>query len=226
VGHLRQLIEVVKVFGEKYAPSNVRLTPAALQQLADAAKEGIAEVDRLMPDVIIAEEKRHEAFAKLSPLATRIGGLAQASDIKPAALAQIAELVHEIHGRNHHKAKPDDEGGRFSATHRSFTEQIERLTRLIELLEAQPGYLPSVESLTPAALRLYAGELSRLNRTAFTAESALTAARRERNEILYAPVTGMVDTALAVKAYVKGLFGATSPEYKEVNHIHFRVRNP
>jgi hypothetical protein len=133
--------------------------------------------------------------------------------------------VHEIHGRSHHKAKPDDEGGRFSAAHRSFTEQIERLTQLIELLEAQPGYLPSVEELTPPALRLYADELSRLNRTAFTAESALTAARRERNEILYAPVTGMMDTALAVKAYVKGVFGATGPEFRQVNRIHFRGRN-
>jgi hypothetical protein len=45
------------------------------------------------------------------------------------------------------------------------------------------------------------------------------------NEILYAPVTGITDTALAVKSYIKGVFGATSPQYKEVNHIHFRSRN-
>jgi hypothetical protein len=63
-----------------------------------------------------------------------------------------------------------------------------------------------------------------LNRMAFTAESALVTARRERNEILYAPQTGMIDTALAVKAYVKGVFGAASPEFKAVNHIHFQGR--
>jgi hypothetical protein len=224
VGHLRQLIAVVEVFGERYAPANTRLTVSALTQLADAAKEGIAQVSRMIPPCVEAEWNRHEAFARLSPLATRIGATAKAGDIKPAALAQIEELVHKIHGRSRHRVKPDEGGNHFSATHRSFTEQIERLTQLIELVEAQPGYQPSVADLTPPALRLYAGELSRLNRMAFTAESALTAARRERDEILYAPVTGMTDTALAVKAYVKGVFGAQSHEFREVNHISFLNR--
>jgi hypothetical protein len=31
----------------------------------------------------------------------------------------------------------------------------------------------------------------------------------------------MTDTALAVKEYVKAVFGATSPQYREVNHISF-----
>jgi hypothetical protein len=225
------LIEVVKVFGERYAPPNARLTLPALQQLADAANEGIAQVDRLMPDAIMAVGRRHEAFARLPSLSTRIGGLARVCDIKPAALAQIEELVRKIHGKRHHRVKPADRDGEghipaahqtFAASHRTFTDQIEHLTCLIELVEDQPGYLPSVADLTPPALRLYAGELASLNRMAFTAESALATARRERNEILYAPVTGMIDTALAVKEYVKGVFGAASPEFKEVNHIHFK----
>jgi hypothetical protein len=33
-----------------------------------------------------------------------------------------------------------------------------------------------------------------------------------------------MDTALAVKEYVKALFGAKSPQYKQVNHIKFRSR--
>jgi hypothetical protein len=224
VGHFRLLIEVVKVFGERYAPPNARLTLPALQQLADAANGGIAQVDRLMPDAIIAVGRRHEAFARLPSLSTRIGGLARVCDIKPAALAQIEELVRKIHGKRHHRVKPaDGDGeGHFAASHRTFTDQIEHLMQLIELVEAQPGYLPSVADLTPPALRLYAGELASYNRMAFTAESALATVRRERNEVLYAPVTGMIDTALAVKEYVKGVFGAASPEFKEVNHIHFQ----
>jgi hypothetical protein len=223
-----------------------------------------------MPDAIIAVGRRHEAFARLPSLSTRIGGLARVCDIKPAALAQIEELVRKIHGKRHHRVNPADRDGHFpashqtfsashqtftdqtehlttfpashqtftdqtehlrhipaahqtfAASHRTFTDQIEHLMQLIELVEGQPGYLPSVADLTPPALRLYAGELASLNRMAFTAESTLATARRERNEILYAPVTGMIDTALAVKEYVKGVFGAASPEFKEVNHIHFQ----
>ena len=54
------------------------------------------------------------------------------------------------------------------------------------------------------------------------AELALATARQQRNELLYEPKTGMMDTALAVKDYVKAVFGAASPQYKEVKHIQFR----
>jgi hypothetical protein len=52
----------------------------------------------------------------------------------------------------------------------------------------------------------------------------LTAARQARNELLFAPKTGMIDTALTVKEYIKAAFGATSKEYKEVRHISFHNR--
>jgi hypothetical protein len=54
------------------------------------------------------------------------------------------------------------------------------------------------------------------------AEVPLASARQERNKLLYAPKTGMMDTALAVKEYVKAVFGTSSPQYKEVQHIRFR----
>jgi hypothetical protein len=55
VGHLRQLIAVVKVFGQRYAPPNARLTVPALQQLAEAANEGLAQVSRMIPPCVVAE---------------------------------------------------------------------------------------------------------------------------------------------------------------------------
>jgi hypothetical protein len=50
----------------------------------------------------------------------------------------------------------------------------------------------------------------------------LANARAERDKLLYAPKTGMMDTALAVKEYVKSVFGSKSTQYKEVQRIKFR----
>jgi hypothetical protein len=43
-----------------------------------------------------------------------------------------------------------------------------------------------------------------------------------RNQILYNPNTGLVDIALSTKSYIKSVFGATSPQYKQVSGLVFR----
>ena len=47
--------------------------------------------------------------------------------------------------------------------------------------------------------------------------------RIQRDTILYNPLTGLVQTALEVKKYVKSVFGATSPQYKQVSSLVFNV---
>ncbi|WP_205618080.1 hypothetical protein [Aequorivita vladivostokensis] len=55
-----------------------------------------------------------------------------------------------------------------------------------------------------------------------TAYTAVSNARLERNRILYQENTGLVDTALDIKKYVKSLFGASSPEYNQIRGIKFK----
>lgn len=51
--------------------------------------------------------------------------------------------------------------------------------------------------------------------TAFTAISNSSA----RDKVLYKETTGLVDTAKAVKLYIKSIFGARSAEYTQVSVI-------
>lgn len=50
----------------------------------------------------------------------------------------------------------------------------------------------------------------------------LSNARLNRNVILYKPDTGVVVVAIAVKTYIKAVFGATSPQYKQVSGVEFQ----
>jgi hypothetical protein len=42
-----------------------------------------------------------------------------------------------------------------------------------------------------------------------------------RDQLLYGEETGMVDVAMDVKNYVKSVFGAISPQYKQVSRLRF-----
>ena len=46
--------------------------------------------------------------------------------------------------------------------------------------------------------------------------------RLKRDKTLYAPETGLVEVAAEVKKYVLSLYGASSPEYKQIKGIAFK----
>jgi hypothetical protein len=227
VAYFRQLIDVVESFGGgggDYRPSNEKLTVPELTVILENAYHTIEEVDRLLPEYLTAESNRHDVFANLPALATRVGAIAKVSNIPTLVLTYIEEVIRKIHGVRHHRIKPDDESHHISVSQVSYNEQVEHLNQLIDLVESQPNYSPVEGDLTTHALHHYALDLAGRNNNILLIEPRLAAARQARNGVLYGPKTGMIDTALAVKEYVKAVFGANSPQYKEVNHIHFHTR--
>ena len=44
-----------------------------------------------------------------------------------------------------------------------------------------------------------------------------------RNEELYNPTSGLVETAKKVKKYARSVFKSTSPEFKQLNSIEFNL---
>ena len=48
-------------------------------------------------------------------------------------------------------------------------------------------------------------------------------ARFVRNDIISKPKSGLVDIALDTKAYIKSIFGVTSPQYKQIAKLHFKA---
>ena len=64
------------------------------------------------------------------------------------------------------------------------------------------------------------------NTAVINSETPLTNARIKRNDELYNPQTGLVAVANAVKAYVKSLFGVSSPQYQQLNKLKFKTVTP
>jgi hypothetical protein len=167
----------------------------------------------------------------MPPLATRIQAAAAVADLPEAIMTHIKETVRKIRGSRAKKITVDnvEQGGNTPAKHvsvsqLSFNEQIKHFNQLIEFVASQPSYAPLETELSVSSLRMLLASMRNTNDAVITAAIPLTAARQERDTLLFAPKTGMIDTALAVKLYVKAAFGARSQEYKEVNHISFKNR--
>lgn len=92
---------------------------------------------------------------------------------------------------------------------------------LVDLLENAENYGQTNEFKIPS-LKDYSENLKNANQRIDTAVAQVKEKRIDRNQFLYTPETGLVDTALEAKDYIKGLFETSSPEFKAADAISFR----
>ena len=89
------------------------------------------------------------------------------------------------------------------------------------LLSTIPAYKPKEAFLTVDSLYEKLESLKQANAVFVTADAVAEAARRQRDLVLYAGKTGLVDIAMDSKLYVKSAYGATSPQYKSISGLLF-----
>ncbi|MDR1562214.1 MAG: hypothetical protein LBS54_03875 [Dysgonamonadaceae bacterium] len=228
VGNFDELTGICDGFGPAYSPKPDYLKIPALKTQSVHIKASINDVDYGMSNVATAEDARQKAFALLPPLATRVLAAATVLGLPDVVLVRIKEVVRKIRGD---RAKPikveplleDEEPKKhISVSQKSFNEQIEHFHQLITYVAPHPEYAPTEDDLTVPSLRKLKDKMGITNDGAREANRILDDARDKRNALLYAPGTGMMDTALAVKEYVKAAFGTRSPQYKAVKSISFK----
>lgn len=233
VANLSTLTSVVKGFGEVYNPSKQSITHAALATLAGNANKLLKMVNIALGIYSVATAARDVGFKPLSKLATRILNAIRASDTTEQIDDTVQSLVRKIQGKRATPRKTEEEKvalqaegivvKEVSSSQMSFDNRLDSLDKLIGLLSNIPQYAPNEEDLKLTTLSTDYTNLKSLNTAVVEAGTRLSNARRARNEMFYTPDLGMVDTALAAKAYIKSLFGATSQQYKQVSGLAFKV---
>jgi hypothetical protein len=231
VGHFGQLINVCESFGSRYNPIPEALKIDSLRGQLFRVQGVITAVDNALATFLTAVSARQEKFTLLPPLAIRVQAEAIILGLPDSVVVHIKEVVRKIHGRRARAIKPlvNDNSNpvptkHISVSQMSFNEQIEHLNQLLALVVSQAAYKPAESDLTAAALNGLLSAMRSTNEAVMVVDASLTAARQERDRQLYTPKTGMIDTALTVKEYVKAVFGASSQQYKAVHHIKFENR--
>ena len=232
VANMDSLASFTLGYGPAYNPTKISIKTDALLGISSTAKKTIADVNLAWPIYSNAVAERDVAFTPLSKLATRVLNALKATDTSIQVIDNAKSLVRKIQGvRATPKKTPDQKKAmeaagkevvEISTSQVSFTSRMESLDKLINLLNTIPFYNPNEGELTVDSLTFLSNKLKEKNSAVIASVTPLSNARLARNSILYKTDTGLVDTAMDAKFYIKSLFGATSPEYKQVSKLEFR----
>lgn len=236
VANFEDLISFCQGYGAAYNPSKNSLKLAQLQTQLASVKVNITSVTNTSIAFNNAVNARMAAFDGLKKLSTR---LVNALDVTNASkeLVKDAKTVNaKVQGSKLTKAdagktaKAIDPNApvvetpkTISASQQSYSSLIEHFSKMIAILSTEPTYVPNENELKIVTLNTQLTNLKNTNTAVVNAYTTVSNSRIARNQSLYNPTNGLCVTAKEVKAYVKSLFGATSPQYKQISGIEFKT---
>lgn len=234
VTNLETLITVVTAYGSSYNPSKDSVKLPALQALLTASKESLNAVNIAQSAYSNAVAARESTFEPFSKLITRVNSALKASDTTVQVDESARTIVRKLQGKRASAKLTDEEikaleaegkeVTQISAAQLSYDSKLENFDKLIMLLTSVPQYNPNEEDLKITALTALYNEFKAKNTDVLTATIQLSNARISRDEILYKPLTGLFDIAADTKMYVKSIFGATSPQFKQISKLKFTLK--
>ena len=234
VTNLESLITSIIALETSYNPSRDSIKLPALQALLTASKESLNAVNIAQATYSNAVAARKVAFEPFGKLITRVMNSLKASGTSTQVVQSARTIVRKLQGRRasakiteEEKKALEAEGkevNQISASQMSFDNRIENFDRLIMLLSSIPLYNPNEEELKVETLKALHNQLKEKNSEVILPIVQLSNSRMNRNKILYKENTGIVDIAVDSKTYIKSVFGATSPQYKQVSRLYFKNR--
>lgn len=231
IANFQDLISFCQGYGTSYNPTKESLKIAQLQAQYQSALEKLNITKTQKATFDNATNERRNGFADLKSLSTKIVNSLAVSGADVLAVNNAKSVNKKIQGTSSKKTKTtqvDSENSTtstgISTSQQSYDRLIDHFANLIEVLQQNTTYSPNENDLKLASLQTKLNHLKTTNTNLINAYTLYSNAMIERNQSLYNPLTGLVQTAKEVKQYVKSVFGATSPQYKQVSGLEFKIR--
>lgn len=231
VSNFETLIAFCKGYGADYNPSEISLTLPELQKKITACQASLKAVNTLLIPYTKAVNERDLVYKPIKSLTTRLINAFAACKASPNTLNNAKTYAAKIKGtrintkqttlKDPQNSNPETKNVSISVSQLSFDSQIKNFELLIETLKAEPKYKPNETELQVATLEALLANLRLKNSAVINATEPLSTARITRNNDLYNETTGLVTIAQEVKSYVKSVYGATQPRYKQISGIKF-----
>ena len=242
VANLNKLNEVIATFGTDYDPAKVRIKLSSLQDLYAAGNTEIGTVQTAKNNYSITVDQREQTFKTVKSFTTRIIANLSGTNVTKLLIKDAKSINAKIQAKrinnpntptppqNNTEEPTENLNNDPTSTQHSISRQShisieENFADLVNLLETATGYDPNELEFTIPELQTYTQNLKTANENIDTAVAQVADKRIDRNLFLYNPDQGLVSTALEAKEYIKGLYGATSPQYKLANKISFKNIN-
>ena len=226
VANFQDLIEFVTAYGATYNPSKNSLKLPQLIALKASADATLADVITKNTNYNNKVNERITAFSGLKSLSTRLVNALQTTDATTETIGNAKTFNRKMQGKKASSSQtPTDPNtpapNTISTSQQSYDQLIQHLAGLTSILEAETSYTPNETDLQVSTIQAKIADLTAKNTAVATAYTNISNSRIARNETLYSTDSGLVQTALEVKKYIKSVFGASSPQYAQVKSIEF-----
>jgi len=227
VANFEDLIATVTGYDTDYNPSKSGLKLAALGELHGNALAGLAQVREMNTAFNNAVNDRAAAFGGLKVLSTRLINALAATDASSKKIADARAFNNKLRGKRAGGKAPSNPDApapkAISVSQTSYDQQIEHFAGLLSVLKSETSYAPNESDLQITAIDKVIKDLKLKNTAVSKTHANIGKSRISRDKVLYKETTGLVDVAADVKNYVKSVYGASSPEYRDLKKISFRT---
>ena len=230
IANFQDLISFCQGYGETYNPTKESLKLPQLQSLYQEAQDKLNATKSQKTLFDHATNERRNAFSNLKPLSTKIVNAFAVSGADSLAVNNAKSVNKKLQGSTSKKeesittkTETTEVAKTISTSQQSYDRLIDHFANMIQVLEQNTIYAPNENDLKLASLQTKLTELQSKNTNLINAYTSYSNAMIDRNQTLYNPLTGLVQIAKEVKQYVKSIFGATSPQYKQVTALEFKV---
>lgn len=206
-----------------YNPSAAELTITGLNSKHTAARTALNNVIASLTAYNNAVNTRKTTFAALYPLATRVINALVASGAGAETIKDARTINRKLQGQRATKKETTAAGNTISASQQSYDQLIVHFSKLISLAASVPAYAPNETDINITALNAKLSQLQTVSSDVANTYTSWSNHRIIRQDELYHPGSGLVAIAGKVKSYIKSLFGAASPQYRQVSGLLFKV---
>jgi hypothetical protein len=218
-----------KSFKSKYNPSDDSIKLTAQDKLITDAEVSLKDLKKSEETFKKNVNKRVAEFEPLSTLSVRVVNSLESCNPSPGIVKDARSILKKIQGK---RAKPKDKPAAtdapvpddksISVSQLSYDSQVDNFDKLVILVSGEDKYMPNEPELSVAGLEAKLAQLQSVNSNVVDSITEMSNARNLRDQILYAPGTGMVDVAQSIKKYLLSVYKATAPEYKQVRKIQIK----
>jgi hypothetical protein len=208
-----------------YAPANPSLLIPAMTAQSTAADAAHSSYLEKLDDTKEPINEREIEFVNMKKLVTRANNIFRSSVASKASKRDAAGLMKRILGRGVKvRYLPDGkiDPKWISNSQQSYVKMTKNYEQFVNVLDASGHYEVNEPILKMTNLKNVLTNLQAKNNAIDTIIAAAIEFRTKRDHLLYDLDTGIIDVSLLCKNYVKGLFGAGTPEAKSITSIYLK----
>lgn len=224
ISNYKFMIEKNISFDAAYNPSNPDLVIANMQTQWTTADTAHTTLTTALQNSKNPINDREILFSPVAKLVTKIINNFNSTNASTQIKKDAKGIADRIRGFGITKDKLPDgtpNPDSVSKSHLSYVQRGDAFKQFVTLLATDSNYAPNETALKVTTLTALADDMKTANDNIGSIIAPVEMTRITRDKTLYEPATGIIDTALKCKDYVKGVFGAKSPESRLITGIKF-----